>query len=142
MVVKDGGHIRESMGTDTEKIQAVTDVLKKTEKGKIIYPGALRERCGMDMKEIYDVLSELSRTGEINEILEQRCPHCKNATGITYRTIGEVPDETLCPAAGPGYGSLSGTRSWCTGFRITETKHSAYPRRINNALRKRRALFF
>lgn len=100
MVVKDGGHIRESMGTDTEKIQAVTDVLKKTEKGKIIYPGALRERCGMDMKEIYDVLSELSRTGEINEILEQRCPHCKNATGITYRTIGEVPDETLCPRCG------------------------------------------
>jgi hypothetical protein len=88
------------MGTDTEKIQAVTDFLKKTEKGKIIYPGALREGCGMDMKEIYGVLHELSRTGKIDEILEQRCPHCKNAAGITYRTIGEVPDEMLCPRCG------------------------------------------
>lgn len=35
------------MRTDPEKTQAVLRALEKAEKGKIIYPGALRKECKM-----------------------------------------------------------------------------------------------
>lgn len=88
------------MRTDPEKTQTVLNALKKAEKGKIIYPGALRRECKMGMKEIYRVLHTYSREGFLDEVLELWCPQCRNATDVVYETISDVPDEIVCPRCG------------------------------------------
>lgn len=85
------------MRTDPEKTQTVLNALEKIEKGKIIYPGALRIECKMSMEEIYKVLYTYSRKGFLDEVMELWCPQCKSATGVVYETISDVPDEIVCP---------------------------------------------
>lgn len=88
------------MMTDSEKAQIVIDTLKKHKKEKVIYPGTLRKECDLSIEEIYKMLYVLSKKGLLREVLELRCPQCKNATGIIYETISEVPDEIICPCCG------------------------------------------
>lgn len=58
------------MRTDPKKTQTVLNTLKKAEKGKTIYPGALRRECKMGMEEIYRVLHTYSKEGFLDEVLE------------------------------------------------------------------------
>ena len=88
------------MKTDPKKARAVLDALEKAEKGKIIYPGALKKECGAGIEEIYEMLHAYSEKGLLREVLELWCPQCRHVTGAIYGTIPEVPDEFTCPRCG------------------------------------------
>lgn len=77
-------------------IDAFIDFLAHYNTKDWIYPTAIHRKLKYDIKDIYDALEILRKSGYVEQYLEIYCPACQRYTGQYYKTIGEVPDEIYC----------------------------------------------
>lgn len=79
---------------------AILNFLQNYSAGDWIYPCAIQDALGLDIKVVYQVMDSLEADSIVEQYLELHCPTCHRFPGLCYKTIGDIPKEISCPSCG------------------------------------------
>lgn len=79
---------------------AILGFLQNYSAGDLIYPCAIHDTLGLDIKVVYQILGSLESDSIVEQYLELHCPTCHRFPGLLYKTIGDIPAEISCPSCG------------------------------------------
>ncbi|WP_270670989.1 response regulator [Paraclostridium bifermentans] len=71
-------------------------LLKHWKFGDIVYPGHVKSKLGLDMKQTYKLLEDLKDSGYLERNFEIYCSSCKKFKGKIVRTLNEIPSDCSC----------------------------------------------
>ena len=73
-----------------------------------IYPGTVKRNTGMDIIDVYKLLSELEQCGFVESWYEMCCGHCQRMMG-QVRRFNELPETFECENCGETMQTLENT---------------------------------
>lgn len=76
-------------------ITAIVDFFRNYKVGMWVYPGVLRRKFSLDMKEVYLLLAALEKEGILQSYYEMYCSHCQKSMG-TVELFNQLPDTFEC----------------------------------------------
>ena len=71
------------------------DFFRNYKVGMWIYPGILRRKFSMDMKQVYLLFHVLEKEGILQSYYEMYCSHCQKSMG-TVELFNQLPDTFEC----------------------------------------------
>lgn len=77
---------------------AILGFLQNYSAGDLIYPCAIHDTLGLDIKVVYQILGSLEADSIVEQYLELHCPVCHCFPGLLYKTIGDIPEKISCPS--------------------------------------------
>ena len=77
-------------------IASYISLLKHYTVGKWIYPGVIKRKLNISIKQVYESLYLIEKEGIIDSYYELYCSFCQKSSGITVKTFNEIPDSFEC----------------------------------------------
>jgi len=81
---------------NSEDKDKILDFFNNYKKGMWIYPGVMKRKTGISIKEAYNILNELEKENILDSYYELYCGNCQRSTGIIIKVISEMPDIFQC----------------------------------------------
>lgn len=78
------------------QIEEICKLIGQYRVGKWLYPGVIKRKCGISIKQTYMVLDILERNNIIKPYYELYCSNCQKATGLIFERLGDMPQEFEC----------------------------------------------
>jgi len=92
-----------------EKQDKFINFFKLYSLGNWVYPGVLKRKTKIPIKEIYIILSELEVQGILKSYFEIICNECNKTEGEVYESIDDIPKDLLCEICGRPINSSKNT---------------------------------
>lgn len=78
------------------QIDRLSKLLKFWRKGSIIYPGMLKSKLHISIKETYDILEYMLKEGFLERNFEIYCSECNKFKGKIVRSLTDIPEDCCC----------------------------------------------
>lgn len=64
--------------------------------GMWLYPGVIKRKIGLSIKETYEVLRELEKRAIVHGYCELYCSRCQRSSGEVFEVISQMPETFYC----------------------------------------------
>lgn len=88
--------LKEKYNLTSYQIKKLSEQLKYWKKGTLVYPGALKSKINMNIKDVYDILEKFTKDGTLERNYEIYCTECKKFKGKIVRSLSDIPEDCSC----------------------------------------------
>lgn len=87
----------------------LTDFIKYWKINDYIYPGLLKSKLNISIKDAYEILEYIKSLGILENAFEVYCRKCSKSKGIYLKSLVDIPQDLSCDFCNNEFNSLEDT---------------------------------
>lgn len=91
------------------QVRKLTDFIKYWKINDYIYPGLLKSKLNISIKDAYEILEYIKSLGILENAFEVYCRKCSKSKGIYLKSLVDIPQDLSCDFCNNEFNSLEDT---------------------------------